>query len=204
MEVKFKVLSGKNAGQELPIAGPQFLIGRDEKCQLRPRSDSIAPRHCSIMQQDGRAVISDLGSETGTFVNDRRIDKPIELRTGDKIKIGALEFEVHVSTGMAKKKLPKVTDASQAAERLAGPARSKQEVDLDSLFGDAESMRADAENVPKPTRMSAEELAALGVVTTEEAGKQTKNKSADAKPSSVETGRVAADMLDKMRRGQVP
>ncbi len=204
MEVKFKVISGKNAGQELLIAGPQFLIGRDEKCQLRPRSDSIAPRHCSIVQQDGRAVITDLGSETGTFVNDRRLDKPFELRTGDRIKVGALEFEVHVSTGMTKKKLPKVTDASQAAQRMAGPARTKNEVDLDSLFGDAESMREDAENAPKPTRMSAEELAALGVVTTDDAAKQPKSNSSDTKQTSAETGRMAAEMLDKMRRGQLP
>jgi len=36
MEVKLVVSAGKHAGTQIPVAGPLFLIGRAEECQLRP------------------------------------------------------------------------------------------------------------------------------------------------------------------------
>ena len=40
MEVKLVVANGKNVGQEIPVPGPKFLIGRADDCQLRPEATS--------------------------------------------------------------------------------------------------------------------------------------------------------------------
>ena len=56
MEVRLKVFVGPNAGKELPVAGPKFLMGRAEDCQLRPRSDLISRHHCVLLIEDGLVI----------------------------------------------------------------------------------------------------------------------------------------------------
>ena len=61
-----------------------------------------------ITVAEGRATIRDLGSRNGTIVNGQKINGEHELRTGEKIKIGPLDFEVQLSTSVSGKKKPKV------------------------------------------------------------------------------------------------
>ena len=98
MDVKLVVLGGKHPGQEIAVQGPEFLVGRAPECKLRPNSDMVSRRHCMISIAEGQATIRDLGSRNGTIVNGKKITGEHELRTGDKIKVGPLEFEVHLST----------------------------------------------------------------------------------------------------------
>src|SRR5437868_6082298 len=119
MEVKLRVIGGKNAGQELAVPGPKFVIGRIEGCQLRARSDSVADRHCELQVGEALVRIRDLGSTTGTFVNNERIAEARDLKMGDRLKIGPLEFEVCMSVKLATKKKPKVQSIGEAAARTA-------------------------------------------------------------------------------------
>ena len=73
MELTLKVISGKHAGQKLRIPAPKFLIGRGEDCQLRPNSDLVSRHHCVLLVGSGGAVIRDLNSRNGTFVNDQKV-----------------------------------------------------------------------------------------------------------------------------------
>src|SRR5215813_12387999 len=104
MEVRLKVLVGPNAGKELPVAGPKFLIGRAEDCQLRPRSDLISRHHCVLLIEEGLVTVRDFGSKNGTLVNDARVRGECELKSGDKLVVGPLEFEVCIHVGVASKK----------------------------------------------------------------------------------------------------
>ena len=36
MDLKLRVLEGKNAGQEIAVPSKKFLVGRAEDCHLRP------------------------------------------------------------------------------------------------------------------------------------------------------------------------
>ena len=73
----------------------------------------------------GGSTIRDLGSRNGTLVNGQKITGEHELRTGDKIKIGPLEFEVQLSTSVSGKKKPKVHSVQEAAARTAEAARPR-------------------------------------------------------------------------------
>lgn len=119
MEVKLKVLSGKNAGLDIPIAGPRFVIGRDEGCQLRSKSDQIGPRHCEIAIEALGITVRDLGSPVGTLVNGTLVSGEQKLAAGDKLTVGPLEFEVSIKAGLGGKKRPKVHDVAEAAARAA-------------------------------------------------------------------------------------
>jgi pSer/pThr/pTyr-binding forkhead associated (FHA) protein len=88
------VTAGKQEGKVLEIKLPQFLIGRDQQCQLRPASPLISKRHCAIIQRDGKAFIRDFDSTNGTFVNDEPVKGERELKHNDQLKIGPIQLKV--------------------------------------------------------------------------------------------------------------
>ena len=94
MEIKLKVLQGSSSGKELLVTGPEFVIGRSDDCNLRPHSDAVSRRHCSISIRDGLAIARDLGSRNGTYVNDQQIEGAVEIKTGDQLRVGPLKFLV--------------------------------------------------------------------------------------------------------------
>jgi pSer/pThr/pTyr-binding forkhead associated (FHA) protein len=128
MEVRLKVLVGKSEGQELLIPGPKFFIGRAEDCQLRPRSDLISRHHCALLVEDGFLAIRDFGSKNGTLVNGERVAGERELKAGDKLTVGPLEFEVCILATTAAKKRPKVESVKEAAARTAEGSDDKIDV----------------------------------------------------------------------------
>jgi predicted component of type VI protein secretion system len=119
MELRLKVLVGKSAGQEVLIPGPKFFIGRAEDCQLRPRSDLISRHHCALLIEESFVAVRDFGSKNGTLVNGERVSGERELKAGDRLTVGPLEFEVCLVTATAAKKRPKVESVREAAARTA-------------------------------------------------------------------------------------
>ena len=140
MDVKLVVLGGKHPGQEIAVQGPEFLVGRAPECKLRPNSDMVSRRHCLISVVEGRAAIRDLGSRNGTIINNQKISGEQELHTGDKIKIGPLEFEVHLSTSIGGKKKPKVHNVQEAAARTVEAAKPRDsERDINDWLNEEET-----------------------------------------------------------------
>ena len=94
MKIVLVVASGIYAGKEIAIAGNQFVIGRDEDCNLRPASPAISKKHCAVFYKDGEPFVKDLGSTNGTFLNDVQVEGERPLAEGDKLRVGPLDFAV--------------------------------------------------------------------------------------------------------------
>jgi predicted component of type VI protein secretion system len=94
MKIVLVVASGIYAGKEIAIAGNQFVIGRDEDCNLRPASPAISKKHCAVYYKDGEPFVRDLGSTNGTFLNDQQVEGERALAEGDKVRVGPLDFTV--------------------------------------------------------------------------------------------------------------
>src|SRR5437868_10232054 len=95
MKLSLVVMSeGKAQGQAIPITLPQFLIGRDKECQLRPASPLISKRHCALLVKGGKAFVRDFGSTNGTFVNEEPVKGERQLQPDDLLKVGSLQFRV--------------------------------------------------------------------------------------------------------------
>lgn len=80
-------------GEPVPFPGGElFTIGRDDACTLRLTTPKASRRHAEIVWQESNAVLHDLGSQNGTWVNDDRLppkgSRP--LKDGDAIQIGDL------------------------------------------------------------------------------------------------------------------
>jgi predicted component of type VI protein secretion system len=102
MVVKMIVSSGKSAGRAIAIKRNKLLIGRAEECDVRPLSEEVSRRHCSIVVGPGDVWVEDLGSRNGTFVNGNRIGEKTRVTDGDLVRIGSLELRVSISDPAAR------------------------------------------------------------------------------------------------------
>lgn len=133
MKVTLVVASGAHEGRVIPLTGPQFLIGRDEKCQLRPASQAISKMHCAVLIRDGKVYIKDFGSTNGTLVNDQLIQgAEVLVQDGATLRVGPLEFRVRITPAATKPDgtpFPPETAATlaavQAAKQAAPPATTR-------------------------------------------------------------------------------
>jgi DNA-binding winged helix-turn-helix (wHTH) protein len=75
-------------GGEVGLAPGDNLIGRDADADVVIDSAKVSRRHARIVVDDGGAVLEDLGSKNGTFLNGERLGGPAHLAHGDEIRIG--------------------------------------------------------------------------------------------------------------------
>ena len=117
MKVDLKVVGGSRSGQLIPIAIPSFMIGRAEDCHLKPRSELISRYHCVILSEEAYVAVRDLGSKNGVYVNGRRVDVEQELKNGDRLAIGPLEFEVVLTVELKSAPKPKIASIADVVAR---------------------------------------------------------------------------------------
>jgi predicted component of type VI protein secretion system len=117
------LVAGKQEGKVLEIKTPQFVVGRDPECHLRPASPMISKRHCALIQKEGKVYIKDFGSTNGSFVNDQPVQNAVvQLNNGDRLKIGPLLFEVRLEVEADAPTDQKTPAPKQAAVSQPTPA----------------------------------------------------------------------------------
>jgi len=144
MKVKLIVMAGTHAGTEIAVSTEKFLIGRNETCNLRPKSESVSRQHCIMVMRDNKLLIQDLKSRNGTFVNEKRLppDKAKVLSSGDKLRVGKLEFEVLIEHGLQAAKRPEVKDMGEAAARTVESSEGSrfEAIDVNSWLDEADQI----------------------------------------------------------------
>jgi pSer/pThr/pTyr-binding forkhead associated (FHA) protein len=75
------------SGHEIPVTGP-LSIGRSVDNGIKLDGDAVSRKHATLEMTNGKFVLKDLGSSNGTYVNDKRINTSVELRDGDRVRIG--------------------------------------------------------------------------------------------------------------------
>ena len=95
----------------------RILLGRSESCDLMANHDSVSAVHAVLEIFDDRAVLYDMNSTNGTFVNGDKVVKK-EIHVGDRIRLADVEFEFlkYVSAAAT---LPPVLDALEPASGAA-------------------------------------------------------------------------------------
>ncbi|MBC8354819.1 MAG: FHA domain-containing protein [Planctomycetes bacterium] len=144
MQVKLKVLAGKNSGKELAVPVKRFLIGRGDDCHMRPKSEAISRNHCAILvsEDDDEVIIRDLNSRNGTYLNGERLAADQSLEAGDHLQIGRLEFEIMIKN---RKRVP---------EPIAAPATISD--DSASLDFDINEWLHEGDNADKSEKKKAD------------------------------------------------
>jgi DNA-binding winged helix-turn-helix (wHTH) protein len=68
----------------------ESLIGRDPHADIYLEAVGVSRRHACIELRDGGAVLRDLGSKNGTFLDGVRVTSPTLLRDGVEFRLGAI------------------------------------------------------------------------------------------------------------------
>ena len=69
-------------------------LGRSEDNDIPIEHPSVSSSHCQIIVSGGNARIKDLGSVSGTFVEDTLVEEMV-LLPGQKIRLGEIEVRFH-------------------------------------------------------------------------------------------------------------
>ncbi len=74
MRFCLRIITGKQAGREIPCLGSRFLIGCADNCDLKIDESQVSPYHCALLIQEDDIWLRDYGC--GTVVGGRRIVGP--------------------------------------------------------------------------------------------------------------------------------
>lgn len=88
--MRLEVLYGDAPGSGTTFRlAESLMIGRDARCDVVLPDAGVAPVHARVFRQDGRVMIEDLNSATGTALGGMRLYAPNILRSGDQLLIGS-------------------------------------------------------------------------------------------------------------------
>ena len=82
-------------GREHPLTGEIITIGRAVESDIVVTSRRVSREHACVRREGRRAMLEDLGSTNGTFLNDERVLAPAALHEGDRIQIGDVTLVFH-------------------------------------------------------------------------------------------------------------
>ncbi|MRG93969.1 FHA domain-containing protein [Polyangium spumosum] len=86
------VVQGKGPKDGYRLEGTTITVGQTNHAQIRLEGKDVSREHCSIVGQDGRFYLTDLGGGSGTYVNGKRLTAPKALAPGDVIGVGDCEL----------------------------------------------------------------------------------------------------------------
>ena len=93
MNAELVMLENGEVVRKIPIpARGKIMIGRIDVCEIILDDINISRIHSLVIFSPKGSIIVDLGSSSGTFVNDRRVEKSA-LFFGDEIRIGNFIFK---------------------------------------------------------------------------------------------------------------
>lgn len=116
IEAILKVIGGKNEGRMIALKSKKFIIGREQDCHLRPNSETISRHHCAFTTDEYAVRLRDFGSTNGTYVNDDRVAGERVLVTGDRIRVGKLNFEIIINENAEVEPLPEEQPVAPSGE----------------------------------------------------------------------------------------
>jgi predicted component of type VI protein secretion system len=220
IKITLVVASGVHQGKTIAVPGESFVIGRDPSCQLRPASQLVSKQHCAILTLNGRVMLKDYGSTNGTFVNDEQLtaNSTVELKVGDRLKVGPLDFSVQYTGGRTSDSTPmpdQLKAVGPAADKLAAAAGqsgsakpvTKSDPTIKKAAPQHDDIAAMLLNMDDDGPASVPEGSTImempAVVAEAMAGAQ---KDADKKKAAIPTredsSNAASDILKKMMRRQ--
>jgi DNA-binding winged helix-turn-helix (wHTH) protein len=74
----------------LPLRSGETVLGREGEGVVPLPSPSVSRQHAALIMEGTAARLRDLGSKNGTFVDETRVERPIALRDGARLRFGTL------------------------------------------------------------------------------------------------------------------
>jgi pSer/pThr/pTyr-binding forkhead associated (FHA) protein len=138
-ELILEIVEGGDAGRQTQLADA-IEIGRDESTNLALDDDQASRRHARVSAQGDLAVVEDLGSTNGTYVNGQPIEGPRVVRPGDRIRVGLTIIELRTAQEVqrqpsAVQPVPQMTRLSQGVLEPVAERELEPEPEPESALG---------------------------------------------------------------------
>ena len=96
-----EIVEGPEAGRMIPLDGP-IEIGRDESASVALQQDELlSRRHVRITPESEGALVEDLGSRNGTFVDGDQIHSPAHLAVDGQLLVGVTVLQLRTAATAA-------------------------------------------------------------------------------------------------------
>jgi pSer/pThr/pTyr-binding forkhead associated (FHA) protein len=193
MKIGLVVVKGKPEGMEIPLPVPQFLIGRDPRCNLRPSSEAVSKIHCAILQKKEGVFVRDMKSTNGTFINNDRIFDEIKVKDGDLLRVGPLVLALKIEEGVPGVAPPSGNEEDQAVSWLLDYGAGVSSSDQTELGSKTTIMDLNAKAAKDPKKE------AVAEADTKVEGTPAKQEPPPEPPRvRTATPEVAGDLLEKL------
>jgi pSer/pThr/pTyr-binding forkhead associated (FHA) protein len=120
-----EIVEGDDAGRQTPLEG-SIEIGREASTGLSIDDEQASRRHTRVTAEGDHALVEDLGSTNGTYLNGQPIEGQRTLRPGDRLRVGLTIFELRTAADVQRQPsavipVPQVTKLSgDVLEPVAG------------------------------------------------------------------------------------
>jgi pSer/pThr/pTyr-binding forkhead associated (FHA) protein len=85
-------LTGANKGESYVLIGSRIVIGRGDKTDIKLNDTKASREHVEVTKVGEKWVATDLGSQNGIVVNDKKVTQQT-LSEGDKLIVGQTVFK---------------------------------------------------------------------------------------------------------------
>ncbi|SMB94648.1 FHA domain-containing protein [Thermanaeromonas toyohensis ToBE] len=94
-EFRLLVVEGPDQGRTFVLHEGRQVLGRNPTCEVFLTDDQVSRQHCQIEVEEGKSILTDLGSRNGTLVNGQPVQRAL-LNPGDHIQVGRTLLQVQV------------------------------------------------------------------------------------------------------------
>ena len=112
----------------------KMIIGRHSTNDIPLPDRTVSKRHAVIGRVRGQAVVKDLDSRNGTFVNGQKVEKAI-LSCGDRLKVGSVMLRFFQEDETATGKDAEVSTTPQCVQKLGACLVEAGIIDEMTLLG---------------------------------------------------------------------
>jgi pSer/pThr/pTyr-binding forkhead associated (FHA) protein len=103
-------LTGTSKGESYVLSGTRIIIGRGDNADIKLNDTKASREHAEITKVGNNWVATDLGSQNGIVVNDKKVTQS-PLNEGDKIIVGQTVFKFAKVEVNSKPKAAKEKDS---------------------------------------------------------------------------------------------
>jgi pSer/pThr/pTyr-binding forkhead associated (FHA) protein len=101
-ELSLEIVEGIGAGRMVALGGA-VVVGRGRDADLVLVDELVSRHHARVSPHGPAAVVEDLGSRNGTFVNGEAIHGPTRLEPGDQLQLGVTLVELRSARQIAER-----------------------------------------------------------------------------------------------------
>jgi pSer/pThr/pTyr-binding forkhead associated (FHA) protein len=123
-----EIVEGPGAGSQIPV-DRGVVIGRAPDADLVLDDGEVSRHHARVVPAaDGSAVVEDLGSANGTFVNHNELHGPARLDPGDELLLGVTVIQVRSAEDLRRQPSAVINVPPALATAARPPAYVNPEV----------------------------------------------------------------------------